>query len=187
MTRIIGLSGHKRSGKDTAAGHLVAEHGFTRLSFAQSIYDMLYAMDPVAYAHNGIVAAKVWRVQDVVDDLGWETAKDQFPEIRNLLQRLGTEAGRGVLGENVWVDAAMRRAGSIDGPVVFSDVRFPNEADAIRSAGGEVWRIIRPGHDSANDPHPSEHALDDYEFDKRLHNNDTISSLYYITDLALKG
>ena len=30
------------------------------------------------------------------------------------------------------------------GGVVFSDVRFINEVDAIRAAGGMVWKIERP-------------------------------------------
>tara|TARA_R100001244_G_scaffold120565_1_gene90177 strand:- start:2776 stop:3039 length:264 start_codon:yes stop_codon:yes gene_type:complete len=51
---------------------------------------------------------------------------------------------------------------------IVPDVRFPNEADAIKQAGGKVIRLTRSPHD---DQHESETALDDYEgFDHVLDN-----------------
>ncbi len=43
------------------------------------------------------------RVRDLVDDIGWDKAKVQYPEIRELLQRMGTEVGRALYGESFWV------------------------------------------------------------------------------------
>ncbi|MEO1444631.1 MAG: hypothetical protein AAFV46_00060 [Cyanobacteria bacterium J06635_11] len=57
-----------------------------------------------------------------------------------------------------WVDRVLSRYGRI----VIPDVRFPNEADAIREQGGEVWRIERPGVECSGDE--TETALDDYAF-----------------------
>jgi hypothetical protein len=74
----------------------------------------------------------------------WEVLKEDCPEIRGLLQRMGTEVGRQMFGEQVWINKAMEIAEREDN-VVFSDVRFHNEADAILRAGGRLWRVTRPG------------------------------------------
>ena len=61
--------------------------------------------------------------------------------------------------------------------VVFADVRFPNEANAIKELGGEVWRVERFNSGPANN-HASEHALDDYKFDHLIRNYNGLESLY---------
>jgi hypothetical protein len=76
---------------------------------------------------------------------------------RHALQTLGTNWGR-KLYQNVWVDLGIRRAKEAGGLIVFSDCRFLNEARAIREAGGQVWRVVRPGAglSGAAGLHPSE-------------------------------
>jgi hypothetical protein len=108
--------------------------------------------------------------------LGWDVLKSDCPEVRKLLQRMGTEVGRDMFGDSFWVDQAFKRIpeGSI---VVFSDVRYQNEADAIKQNGGEVWRIERPGVNAAND-HTSEHDLEKYKFDHKIMNYGPIDDLY---------
>jgi len=95
--------------------------------------------------------------------------RNLFLTPRYALQQLGTQLGRG-LYENIWVDYALRKAKSLDaGPqtwILLTDTRFPNEAKAIRDAGGEVWRINRPRGGSENDPHPSEQGIFSPEMDK---------------------
>jgi hypothetical protein len=86
------------------------------------------------------------------------------------MQRMGTEVGRNMFGQNFWVDMAINNLP--DGSkAVFADVRFPNEADAIKALGGEVWRVMRTGVGPAND-HISEHALNDYHGFEHLLSND---------------
>lgn len=161
---IVGLSGYARSGKDTLATFLVKDHGFERIAFADALRDMLYALNPLTTVRDRTERrAYVDYVQDIVDEYGWEWAKENS-DIRLLLQRLGTEAGRHVLGENIWVDAAMAKV-KPGGRFVFTDVRFPNEAKAIWRAGGQLVRIRRPGFEPVN-AHPSETALDGYQFDR---------------------
>ena len=101
-----------------------------------------------------------------------------------MLQRFGTEVGRHMFGEDFWVDTAIDKIP--DGSkVVFADVRFPNEANAIKSLGGEVWRINREGYGAAND-HISEHALDNYEFDHVISNDSTIPWLHKCADTLVR-
>ncbi|MGL5816659.1 MAG: hypothetical protein ACRCYR_03780 [Phycicoccus sp.] len=167
---LVGISGPLRAGKDTAGAALVAD-GFTRASFADKLRAFLYALNPV------IVQDDVQRrLVSLVDDRGWERCKDTYPEVRALLQRCGTDAGRNVLGANVWVNAAMSDLPA--GDVVFTDVRFPNEADAIRAAGGIVVRVERAGYEPDQDSHLSETALHGYAFDFTLHNHGTVEQLH---------
>ncbi len=171
LPRIIGLSGYAQAGKDTVASALVNEFGYERAAFADPLRQVLYALNPIVFC----LFDENYRVQDLVDGMGWDKAKTEHPEIRALLQRLGTEGGRNILGENVWVDAAMRKLDP-EKRYAFTDVRFPNEFHAVLEAGdgNEMWRIVRQDHGPVND-HPSETALDtDFRignFDQVIDNN----------------
>jgi hypothetical protein len=164
---LLGLSGYARAGKDTVADILVKEHGFQKIGFSDPLYEMALAIDPVV--DDGLPLSVL------VDSLGWERAKDEYPEVRRLLQAIGTDAGRNVLGENVWVDALLRRL-EPEGRYVVRDMRFPNEFYAIEDAGGETVRIERPGYKPVNG-HISETALDDFFFTYRISNDGTITKL----------
>src|SRR5690606_41986577 len=54
--------------------------------------------------------------------------------------------------------------------VVVPDVRFPNEVDAIRRAGGTVLQVVRPGRPDDGDRHASETALDGIAFNHTICN-----------------
>lgn len=168
---VLGLSGWARSGKDTIADYLVDVEGYTKVSFAQPMKEAMYRLNP-RITVNEVVNTALRVGVDVYD---WDGLKERSPDIRGLLQRFGTEIGREMFGENFWVDYALN---SIEdgSKVVFSDVRFPNEADAIRQLGGKVYRVERQGVEAAND-HISEHALDKYKFDGTINNNGTIQGL----------
>lgn len=158
MALIVGLHGYARSGKDTVGAVLVEKAGFRRLAFADRMRAMLYAINPIADIHDSYGdGVEIERVAVIVDRIGWDPAKVEYEEIRELMQRLGTEGGRAILGEDVWVDATMRQIAPI-GKYVITDVRFTNEAEAIRSAGGEVWGIRRPGTGPVND-HVSDQGI----------------------------
>lgn len=167
---IIGLSGYAQSGKDTTAQFLVDE-GFERIAFADALRDALYALNPIITEWGGTE-----RVQDVIDRNGWDESKVTYSEIRQLLQRLGTEVGRNQFGPTFWVDIAFKKLTDPNGKYVFTDCRFAQEAQAIKDAGGQIWRITRDGTAPVN-AHPSETALDDWDFDGRLFNNSTLASL----------
>lgn len=179
---IIGLSGYARSGKDEAAKVLVEEFGFTRVAFADKLRDVLYALNPyLGYkdlSGQGYTDKRHYYVQDAIDEYGWDGYKESAwgPEIRRLLQRLGTEAGRQTLWDSIWVDAALT-GHSEDAKLVVTDCRFPNEAQAIKDRGGEIWRIKRTGIGPANS-HASETSLDDWPWDQMISNNGTIDQFH---------
>ena len=165
---IIGLSGYGRAGKDEAARGLM-EVGYKRLAFADKLREALYILDPY-------VAPNI-RLSWVVDEHGWDEAKARHnEEIRKLLQRMGTEVGRNLLGENIWVDATLD--GLPGGDYVITDCRFVNEANGILARGGRVIRINRPGNGPVND-HISEVALDHYKgFYAILNNVGSVQDLH---------
>lgn len=195
MTRIVGLSGYARSGKDTAAQVLLAA-GWERRSFADRLREFLRALNPIV--PHGYIGTEpsfnTWseplRVGDLVDAYGWEFAKEEWAEVRELLQRCGTEAGRKVLGEDVWVNATLDDLPDpTKPPVVITDVRFPNEARAVKSLGGMVIRVNRPGigPKTASDGtiHSSETALDDWPFDAVIENDGTLEDLRHLVALTV--
>jgi dephospho-CoA kinase len=163
---IIGLSGYAQSGKDTVAELLCLNYGYKRISFALPMRDAIYTLNPLIEGRS--------RIADVIEEYGWDVAKAN-PEVRRLLQVFGTEVGRGMFGENFWVDQAFKRAEEYE-RVVFSDVRFPNEAQAIIKKGGQVWRVQREGHKPVN-LHASETAMDNWRFDDLILNHGSLDDL----------
>ncbi len=95
---------------------------------------------------------------------------------REILQKLGTDFGRDMIGQNIWVATLLSQYDDTKKWII-SDVRFPNEADAIKARGGIVLRIERPSIIS-NDQHESETALDNYsDFDWKITNDGSIQDL----------
>lgn len=173
--QLVGICGYARSGKDTAAQGLVRERGYERLAFADRVRQL-------AVLTNPDLAARVLSAG------GWEQAK-ALPGVREALQRLGAGA-REVLGEDVWLQAAMRSC-KPEGRYVISDVRYPNEAEAILAAGGLLFRIVRPGVEAAND-HPTETAMpeDADVYHGVIRNDGTVEDLQativFVVDVAAR-
>ena len=167
---LVGFSGYARSGKDTAAEAL-SSLGFVRISFADKLRDFIYEFNPTVWSgmdHDSL--------RSIIDFYGWDGYKETkwADDIRRQLQVLGTECGRKIISDNIWVDALFNDLPYPNGKYVIADVRFPNEADGIRARGGKMYRIEREGIGPAN-AHHSEVALDDYEFDGFIHNDGSVA------------
>jgi hypothetical protein len=173
---IIGVSGYAQSGKDTVANYLVENYGFVKISFADPIREALYKLDPKIRVDEMVGAS----LANAVDHMGWEEVKKLSSDARELLQRMGTEVGREMFGKDFWVNQAMLKAREHD-KVVFADVRFPNEVEAILGASGDVWRVYKKDVTPVN-RHVSETALDDYRFKREIHNIGSFDDLYEIVD-----
>jgi hypothetical protein len=179
--KLIGISGYARSGKDTIANHLVEKYGYHKVSFANP---MKVAMEKLNPTIRIVTTGQSLELKDAVDFYGWEELKKLSPDIRPLLQRFGTEVGREMFGENFWVEQALDSIP--DGATaVIADVRFPNEAGAIRDLGGKVIRVERTGTAPAN-AHASETALDTYSFDDVLSNDGDVEDILLKIDEWMK-
>ena len=136
--KIIGLTGYARSGKGTVAQLITSAVGsFTEVtSFAAPMKN--FCAELFGFNFDQLYGDK----RDDPDPR-W-TRPDGTPlTSRFALQTLGTEWGRGC-DPDIWVKSGLRRAAnSASDVVIFDDVRFLNEAKAIRKAGGELWRIRR--------------------------------------------
>jgi hypothetical protein len=187
MTRLVGLMGYAGAGKDAVGNILVGRYGWGRVAFADALKEMVYALDPFVEVPDGQDKEVTYhcRLTRVVDAFGWDGAKG-FDDVRRLLQRMGTEAGRKVLGEDVWVKAAQRKLFTKPSGTVLTDVRFPNEIDMIKNTGGELWRVDRPGVGPRND-HVSEHAWTGYGVDVVILNNGSLAALADVVDHAVRG
>lgn len=166
---LIGLSGYARSGKDTVAQIIGALYGHERIAFADKLKDLSQRIDP----YVAFPGSNKHRLREALADLGPEDVKT-IPEVRRIYQVVGNEV-RNVLGENVWVDAALNQM-EPGKSYVISDVRYPNEALEIKRQGGMVYRVIREGVGPAND-HISEVALDKWEFDNFIINDGDLVDL----------
>jgi hypothetical protein len=154
---LIGLVGLKQAGKDHTAQILGEDHRFVRFAFADRLKEMALAIDP--YVSTNTAGARIMpiRLTELVNRVGWETAK-RYQDVRRLLQRLGKEGVRDSIDEDAWVNIVFEQVDPLLAAgmnVVVSDVRFANEADAIRRRGGLIWRIAREGQES-HDEHASE-------------------------------
>jgi len=133
---IIGLCGLAGSGKDSVSAILSRRHGFAAISFAGPIYRAVSEI-------TGLPPARLKDRDQKERPIPWIGKSP-----RELLQTLGTEWGRNMVREDIWVRIAMWRASEHEREgrhVAITDVRFANEAEAIRHAGGYVWRVERPG------------------------------------------
>lgn len=132
--RVVALTGAAGSGKSTAADYLIRQHGYERVKFAGPLKRMAAAIGLDNAALEGELK------EAPLDLLCGKTP-------RHVMQTLGTEWGRGCIGEDLWVrlwlrDASVRLFSS---RVVVDDLRFPNEAAAVRSLGGVIIKLAGRG------------------------------------------
>lgn len=161
---LIALTGYAGSGKSTAAKILVERHHFTPLKFAGPLKAMMRCLGLGDREIEGDLKEEPHPV------LNYKTP-------RYAMQTIGTEWGRELIGENLWVNVAMESANAVldeGGKVVIDDCRFPNEASAVRKARGLVVEILRPGLISAS-THASEGQMLDP--DRLVINGGTVEDL----------
>jgi dephospho-CoA kinase len=170
---VVGFAGPQGAGKDTC-GKLLAEHyRYIHAAFANPVRAALYALNPLVELDNGILA----RLQTIVDKIGWDSAKRNSKDLRQLMQRMGTEAGRDIHGRDCWIRVAnsLRSCGRYN--IAFTDVRFPNEVDFIKSSGGIIIYIQKDNVPAQITNHRSEEFNVEDVADFVIANNGTIADL----------
>lgn len=121
--------------------------------------------------------------------------EEWIPDYRWLLQTIGTDALRNVVHENIWVNALMadyvektnhnfrvpreEYVNAIYPNWIITDMRFPNEMEAVEKRGGITIRVNRDNGTRAIDlnPHPSETSLDSAKFKYTIDNDSNIEDL----------
>ena len=161
---IIGLCGAAGSGKNTVGELICGIADANWISFGEPIYAAVAAI-------TGMTAEELSDRQAKERPIEW---LGKSP--RELLQTLGTEWGRDSVHQEIWIRRAMRRAEKMGGLVVVTDVRFDNEAKAIRATGGVIWEVRRVGAGIPGN-HSSEAGISDHLIDLRIENDGTVGSL----------
>lgn len=172
---IVGVGFRAGAGKDSV-GNIMESYGFVRLRFADALKD----------AACGIFG---WR-RDQLEDLDFKQTVDEFwgETPRTLLQRFGTEAMRNNIRQDIWIKALERRikrqATNVEHStrIVITDVRFLNEALAIKEWGGKLICIHRPGFDSNVSSKEAKHVSETelvkyYDWDYHLYNDSDLLTL----------
>jgi hypothetical protein len=149
---IIGLSGYAGVGKDTLAKYIVElDPSFEIKKFSGKLKE-------VASLLTGIPVDNFENQKFKTQELnGWDMT------VRELLQKLGTEAIRDGLHEDAWVNALFANYHQGENWVI-TDMRFPNEYEAVKRFGGKTVRLTRAGINPINN-HPSETGIDTNDFD----------------------
>ena len=183
---LIGISGKICSGKDTTGQiiqRLTSDNEISPYVSPWKIKKFAHKLKLVAGIMLGVDPLKFEDQEYKKTMLGKDWDIDGVPmSVREFLQKLGAEGIRNGVHTNAWVNALF--ADFIptveDDKVVIpqwiiTDCRFPNEAQAIKDNGGIVIRVERDT-DVISD-HPSETALDDWNFDATIYNNRDLEAL----------
>ena len=192
--KIIGVCGLIGGGKGTVADILVGNHNFEKLSFADSLKDMVATVFGWQrhLLEGDTKESRIWREE--VDE--WWSARLAIPNLtpRWVLQYWGTDVCRLNFHQDIWiasVENKLSRAKNSSAKynnIVIPDTRFPNEINMIRKLGGEVWGVRR-GEDpdwmikliqygeQPNDIHPSEWSWVRENLDQLINNDGTIAEL----------
>jgi hypothetical protein len=144
---------------------LVGEIGHGKSSVAQALMDVPKNLDPGGFFRQSFASPLKSTCAKLCTELGvpelafyGSQAQKAEPQPalggasgRDLLMRVGTDGFRAAY-PRFWVDLSIKRAESFleaGHSVVFDDVRFLDEAAAIRKAGGVVWRVVKTDTDPA--------------------------------------
>ena len=167
---VIGVTGHKRHGKDTVANRLVDCWGFEKVAFADALKDACAAAFHIPRA-------------DFDDDVLKEEASDIYPDwtLRKIMQVVGSELFRSQW-PNIWIDTWYRKV-TDKKLVVVTDVRFPNEESALRCLPhNALIRVKNERLRASGDVHSSEAFIDTLTPDRVFTNNERISDLWSKVD-----
>jgi len=166
---IIGLTGNAGVGKSTAADFF-ENHGFVRDAYASTMKKAVSEMFSI-------------QIEILHGDIEAKSKIDPYWQMtyRQILQIFGTEACRHAFGGDIWERVLWRRHDIClqQDPfynLVIEDVRFDNEAEAVRNRGGIVVLILRSGY--TGDSHASEHGIDPELVSDVIINNGTKFNLY---------
>lgn len=169
---LIGLLGHKRSGKDTFADYCNKKYDFKKKAFAQPLKDVVKIL-------FNFTDAQLYGEEKELVDGKWNVSP------RETLQYIGTDLIRnqmngliGGIGKDFWLKKfEFDYKNDIDSNIVVSDVRYQNEVDLIKKLGGIIIKINRNG--CGGDNHESEKKIDNIiNFDYNIENNGTIEEYY---------
>jgi deoxynucleotide monophosphate kinase-like protein len=172
---IIGIRGAAGAGKSTAAKHLIERYGFKNGKFSGALKAMLRTF----LRYRGVDEETIERmIEGDFKEVPSPHLNGATP--RWAMQSLGNEWGRNCIHRTLWVDTEMEVSAD-ETRLVFDDVRYQNEADAIRERGGLIIEIQR---NSEERPDVGKHASEVQEIKPDLIVKNTGCKEVYLAGLV---
>lgn len=179
---IIAFTGPAGCGKSTAAEYL-RNKGWVETGFAWPLKTLVGEL--FQFSQEQLYGPSEMRN---APDPRYPRADGTCLSPREALQVFGTEAGRKCYPE-IWVEACKRSIDHMvacDKQVVLADLRFDNEAEMVRKAGGVVVRLTRQTSlDEMRAAHISEAGVSPHLIDHTIVNTGTKQALYDLIDRVL--
>jgi len=167
---IIAFTGKKKSGKSKAAEYLI-KNCFTPINFKDALIDEIKDNFPNLLKE----LSKIYQMD--IDKL----FEEKPPIMRTLIQNYGTDVRRKD-NKDYWVNKWLNKTLKVKN-IVVDDCRFLNEAQAVRTYNGKIYRINRRG--CGGDKHQSETEMDKIKVDGEIDNNSELKNLYKQLDLLI--
>lgn len=173
--KLIAIAGKKGSGKSTVANILSIKYNYTHIAFSDPLKQAAAALFQLTHEQLNDKKEEIdprWGVspREIMQFLGTDL-------IRNQCNRLiKTEETVFVANMRIRIEELLKQ----NGRVVISDLRFPDELKMLIDLGACLIHVDR--HLVQMDEHPSEHALDDYEWEHRIINNGSLDHLHDAVD-----
>lgn len=176
MRKIIGITGHANSGKDTLADYIILykNPSFVKYAFAKPIKDIM--IEHLGFTYQQCYDQKLKQEQDKF----WNISP------RNVMLLIGTKMFRENWRYDFWVKLMQKKI--IDNPnqnIIISDVRFPNEGSLIKKYGGKIICVERLNNPIKVD-HVSEQGLPNELIDYTIKNDSTLQNYYKKIETELK-
>lgn len=168
MPTVIGLTGKKFHGKDTAAKFIKEiDNEIVCLSFAGPLKKALCIIHEIPEICFNDPKLKEKTLPE------WEKSP------RQLAQWLGSDIYRKQFDTNIWLKNMEMRINKkhVGKDIIVTDVRFDNEAKLIHKLGGQVWKIDASKRINNNDNHETEQGISSELLDLVIYNNGTEEEL----------
>lgn len=184
IANLLVVTGRARHGKGTICRVLEESYGYHTVNFGDPLKQLALAINPYILiadknSSDTEFGVSCFRLREYFKlyDNDWEKVK-KIPEVRRLLQAIGTEGCRDVIDEDIWIKLGERELRKHQFPVV-GDLRFPNENYYTRNNLGAITiRVTRPDFESGvSITHPSEVHISTLEVDYDVINDKEISDL----------
>jgi hypothetical protein len=188
MSYLIGLGGYAASGKDAVASILQKNHGWERTYMSAPLEEAYLKLNPWIDVREPnwepgtypsiLTYEPFMRYRELHSLIGYDASKNN-KDVRGGLQILGTEIGRNMCDEEVWLRYGFRKIDETmaDGKSIsITGIRYPNELSWVKERRGHLVWVSRPGYGPVNG-HSSDNALSRDDFDMEIPNDGTLEDL----------
>lgn len=205
-TRIM-VIGPMTSGKTTVASYLAENYGFKKLTLAAALKEIVKDIEnniPTTsiiqnriFKYINLTKKEIANMEKAITLTG--NIPNETPKPRKRLQFLGTEGGRQMVRNTIWIDIVKAQIKN-NGKYVIDDVRFLNEYYAFLSMGFGALKLkisdstqdkrirdLYGNYDPKILQHPSETELKQINIDPKycINNDGPLDHLFHYVEIIL--